>query len=126
MKKNPGKILLAQGVSFDMDCMTTGVNNNVLVVGTSGSGKTRSIVEPNLLQANGSYVVSDPKGNLYRKYKGYLEECGYVVKKLDFTHPESSAHYNFFHYIKREQDIVKIAHMLVSDRESNAVRSLDP
>lgn len=126
MKKNPGKILLAQGVSFDMDCMTTGVNNNVLVVGTSGSGKTRSIVEPNLLQANGSYVVSDPKGNLYRKYKGYLEECGYVVKKLDFTHPESSAHYNFFHYIKREQDIVKIAHMLVSDRESNTVRSLDP
>lgn len=126
MKKNPGKLILAQGVSFDMDCLMTGVNNNVLVVGSSGSGKTRSIVEPNLLQANGSYVVSDPKGNLYQKYKSYLERQGYVVKKLDFIRPEGSAHYNFFHYIKREQDIVKIAHTFICDREPNSVRNLDP
>ncbi|MDE6700046.1 MAG: type IV secretory system conjugative DNA transfer family protein, partial [Acetatifactor sp.] len=83
MMRNMGKLVLAEGVSFDMDCLTTGLNNNVLVVGTSGSGKTRSIVEPNLLQANGSYVVSDPKGNLYQKYKRYIEEKGYVVRKLD-------------------------------------------
>ena len=126
MKRNTGKLVLAEGVSFDMDCLTTGLNNNVLVVGTSGSGKTRSIVEPNLLQANGSYVVSDPKGNLYQKYKRYLEQKGYIVRKLDFTRPENSAHYNFFHYIRREQDIVKIAHMFISDREPGSVRNLDP
>ncbi|MCM1327716.1 MAG: type IV secretory system conjugative DNA transfer family protein [Bacteroidales bacterium] len=111
--RNKGKLVLAEGVSYNMDCYETKLNNNVLVVGTSGAGKTRSIVTPNLLSANGSYVVSDPKGNLYQKYRNYLQKEGYVVKLLDFTHPEKSAHYNPFHYIRCEQDIVKIAHMLI-------------
>lgn len=108
-----GKLILAEGVSYSMDCYETRLNNNVMVVGTSGAGKTRSIVTPNLLSANGSYVVSDPKGNLYKKYKDYLEKKGYVVKLLDFTHPENSSHYNPYNYIRTEQDIVKIAHMIV-------------
>jgi type IV secretion system protein VirD4 len=82
-----------------------------------GAGKTRSIVIPNLLQAAGSYVVSDPKGNLYKKYKGYLEQNGYVVKKLDFTDPEHSANYNFFQYIHSTKDIVKVAHMLIYQKK---------
>ena len=60
-------LILAQDQYYSLDCFNTKLNNNVLVVGTSGAGKTRSIVEPNLLQATGSYVVSDPKGNLYGK-----------------------------------------------------------
>lgn len=111
------KMILAQDQYYSLDCYETQLNNNVLVVGTSGSGKTRSIVTPNLLQATGSYIVSDPKGNLYRKHKKYLEAQGYVVKKLDFTDPENSAHYNFFEYIRSTQDIVKIAHMLIYLRE---------
>ena len=110
-------LILGQDQYYSMDCYKTKLNNNVLVVGTSGAGKTRSIVTPNLLQASGSYVVSDPKGNLYRKYKAYLEKQGYVVKKLDFTDPEASAHYNFFNYIRNTQDIVKIAHMLIYQRK---------
>lgn len=110
-------MILGQDRYYSMDCYETKVNNNVLVVGTSGAGKTRSIVTPNLLQASGSYVLSDPKGNLYRKYKRYLEEQGYVVKKLDFTDPENSAHYNFFRYINCTQDIAKIAHMLIYQRK---------
>lgn len=125
-EKNKGKMVLAEGVSFSMDCYKTQLNNNVLVVGASGSGKTRSIVTPNLLLANGSYVVSDPKGNLYNKYKHYLERRGYNVKLLDFTHPERSVHYNCLHYIKSEQDVVKIAHMLVYDSNSKKARTLDP
>ncbi|MCM1186085.1 MAG: type IV secretory system conjugative DNA transfer family protein [Lachnospira sp.] len=126
-EKNKGKIVLAEGVSYSMDCYQTQLNNNVLVVGASGSGKTRSIVTPNLLLANGSYVVSDPKGNLYGKYKDYLKKKGYVVKLLDFTHPGNSCHYNFFDYIRCEQDIVKIAHMIIYDAESQgADRRLDP
>ena len=110
-------MILGQDRYYSLDSYETKVNNNVLVVGTSGAGKTRSIVTPNLLQAIGSYVVSDPKGNLYKKYKRYLREQGYVVKKLDFTDPKHSAHYNFFRYINSTQDIVKIAHMLIYQRK---------
>lgn len=107
------EMIIAQNVSYSLNCYETQLNNNVLVVGTSGSGKTRSIVTPNLLQATGSYVVSDPKGNLYEQYGPYLRKQGYDVKKLDFTDPNNSEHYNFFNYIRKIQDINKIAHMMV-------------
>jgi len=106
-------LILAQDQYYSLDCFNTKLNNNVLVVGTSGAGKTRSLVEPNLLQATGSYVISDPKGNLYGKYRKYLEKKGYRVLILDFTDPENSAHYNFFRYIHNTQDIVKVAHMMI-------------
>lgn len=111
MGKN--EMIIAEGVSYSLNCYETKLNNNVLVVGTSGAGKTRSIVTPNLLQATGSYIVSDPKGNLYEKYGPYLKNQGYEVKKLDFTDPENSAHYNFFKYIRKMQDINKISHMII-------------
>ncbi len=111
MGKN--QMIIAKNVVYSLDSHKTKLNNNVLVVGASGAGKTRSIVIPNLLQATGSYIVSDPKGNLYKQYGPYLRKCGYVVKKLDFTDPKKSVNYNFFHYIRSTQDIVKVAHMLV-------------
>lgn len=108
-----GKMILAENQEYSLDCYETQLNNNVLVVGTTGAGKTRSIVTPNLLEATGSYIVSDPKGNLYNKYRDYLREKGYVVKKLDFTNPADSDKYNFFNYINSTQDIVSTAHMLI-------------
>lgn len=117
----PNDMIIAENQYYSMDCYETQLNNNVLVVGTSGSGKTRSIVSPNILQAYGSYIISDPKGNLYNKYRRYLERQGYVVKRLDFIRPERSSHYNFFEYIHSEKDILKIAHMLVySSTEQNS------
>lgn len=110
---NKNTMILAENEFYSLDCYETQLNNNVLVVGTSGAGKTRSIVTPNILQATGSYIVSDPKGSLYKKYKSHLEKQGYKVKKLDFTEPAESSHYNFFKYIRSTQDIVKVAHMLV-------------
>lgn len=59
-------MILANDQYYSLDCHKTQLNNNVLVVGCSGAGKTRSIVTPNLLQATGSYVVSDPKGSARR------------------------------------------------------------
>ena len=108
-----GQMPLAENVAYSLDSHKTGLNNNVLVVGASGAGKTRGIVIPNLLEATGSYIVSDPKGNLYERYGEYLRSQGYEVRKLDFTDPAHSAHYNFFNYIRCTQDIVKIAHMLI-------------
>ena len=119
---NNGKLILAQDQYYSLDCYETQLNNNVLVVGTSGAGKTRSIVSPNLLQATGSYIVTDPKGNLYNKYGDYLREQGYDVKKLDFTNPMDSAHYNPFRYIKDQQDIIKIAHALLNQRDMSNFR----
>ncbi len=111
-------LILGKDHFYSLDCYKTKLNNNVLVVGTSGAGKTRSIVTPNLLQATGSYIVSDPKGNLYDRYGDYLKSKGYVVKKLDFTDLQGSAHYNFFNYINSVQDIVKVAHMLIYQRKN--------
>ena len=123
MKNN--EMIIAQDVAYSLDCHETQLNNNVLVVGTSGSGKTRSIVIPNILQATGSYIISDPKGNLYEQYGNYLKEQGYKVKKLDFTDPENSEHYNFFNYIRKLQDINKIAHMIVYSSGQNGFKA-DP
>lgn len=105
-------MIIAKGQYYSMDCYETQLNNNVLVVGSSGAGKTRSIVEPNILQACGSYIISDPKGVLYPKYKDYLRERGYDVKVVDFIHPEQSSHYNFFKYIRNTKDVIKMANIL--------------
>ncbi len=123
MEKNV--MILGDGQIYSLNTHKTQLNNNVLVVGASGSGKTRSIVTPNLLQASGSYVVSDPKGNLYRQYGPYLKKKGYEVKKLDFTDPLHSVHYNFFHYIKSPVDIVKVSNMLQQHEQNDHYRA-DP
>ena len=112
------KMILGKDRFYSLNPFETHLNNNVLVVGASGAGKTRSVVIPNLLEAAGSYIISDPKGNLYKKYGKYMEMEGYEVKKLDFTDPENSAHYNFFNYIHSTQDIVKVAHMFIYQRKN--------
>ena len=119
-------VILAQDQYYSMDCKKTQINNNVLVVGTAGSGKTRSIVSPNILQANGSYVISDPKGLLHKKYGRYLQQKGYQVKVVDFIHPDNSTCYNFFHYIRSTKDIIKVAHMLMACNTSDRYYGKDP
>ncbi len=117
-------LILAQDQYYSLNNFETRLNSNVLIVGTSGAGKTRSIVEPNILQAVGSYIISDPKGNLYARYKEYLENLSYRVIKLEFTDPRNSEHYNFFHYIRDTQDILKVAHMLVYPEKTD--KTIDP
>lgn len=107
-------VILAQDQYYSTNCKETLINNNVLVVGTAGCGKTRSIVSPNILQASGSYVISDPKGLLHKKYSRYLSKQGYEVKVVDFIHPETSDGYNFFRYIRFTKDIIKVSHMLMA------------
>lgn len=110
---NNDVMILAENKYYSLDCFKTKLNNNVIAVGTSGAGKTRSLVEPNILQAVGSYIISDPKGNLYEKYKSYLSKKGYRVIKLDFTNPKNSEKYNFFKYIHSPLDILKISNILI-------------
>lgn len=110
-----GLLHIAKGVSFSLDDMSTRLNNNVLAVGGSGTGKTYTIVTPNIYEAKGSYIISDPKGNLSKKFGSYLRKKGYAIQTVDFTHPECSAHYNPMSNIRSTQDILKMASVIVGD-----------
>ena len=105
-------MILGENQYYSKDCIKTQLNNNVVVVGTSGAGKTRSVVRPNLMQASGSYVVSDPKGNLAKTMGPYLESKGYKVVTIDFIHPDKSLKYNPIGYCHNTTDIRKLAHTL--------------
>lgn len=113
-----GSMHIAEGCAYSLNDRETKLNNNVLVVGGSGCGKTRNIVIPNILQAVGSYVVSDPKGDLYKRFGGYLRGKGYDVKTINFAHPELSCGYNPLQYIRTTQDILKFSSLLINDRRS--------
>ena len=118
------KRILAQNTFASNDTWTTGLNNNDLLVGPSGAGKTRGYVIPNLLHAGESLIVADTKGNLRRLYGKYLERQGYTVMHLDFTDVAKTPWgYNPLTYIRplrdaeanregdfyREQDVKKVA-----------------
>ena len=106
-------LILPNGEMVSMNTHETRINNNVLVFGGSGSGKTRGVVTPNLLSANGSYIISDPKGSLYRQWYHYLKNMGYRIVHLDFIHPDKSFQYNPLCYIQNSNDVQKLAHQIV-------------
>lgn len=112
-----GEFIFAKGVSRSLNDQITRLNNNVLIVGASGCGKSTSFVEPNLMTAKGSYVISDPKGILYRKYAQYLKSKGYDVLKIDFQNPENSMHWNPLTAVNSTQDIMRIANAVVTDEK---------
>lgn len=83
-------------------------NNNTIVIGSPGTGKSTGIVIPNLLTASASYVVLDVKGELLDGYGNYLKEKGYRIKALNLKIMERSNQYNPFSYIRTEEDIIKL------------------
>ncbi len=108
-----GSMILPNGEYYSLDDQTTRLNNNVLVVGTTGSAKTRTVITPNLLECVGSYVITDPKGNLYRQWGKHMESNGYRVVRLSFIHPEKSAHYNPMKYVHTTQQIQQMSYALL-------------
>lgn len=113
-----GKLIIAKDCTYSLNDYETKLNNNVLVVGGSGTGKTRTIVTPNIHEAVGSYIISDPKGNLHKKYGAFLRKKGYKIKVMDFTHPERSAHYNPMFHLKTSQDILRMTSLIVDEQKS--------
>ena len=93
-------------------------NVNVLVVGGSGSGKSASYSIPNAHQMLGSYVFTDPKGELYDRTAGYLKEHGYKIKVLNLVHPQFSDGYNPLLHISSEIDVDVIANTIVKGQKS--------
>ncbi|MCD7920581.1 MAG: type IV secretory system conjugative DNA transfer family protein [Clostridiales bacterium] len=90
-------------------------NKNVLVVGGSGSGKTRFFVLPNLLQCHSSYVVTDPKSSLLGQCGHVLEKQGYQIRFLNTINFHKSMHYNPFAYVHSEKDILKLVTTLMAN-----------
>ena len=90
-------------------------NKNVLVVGGSGSGKTRFWLKPNLLQCHSSYVVTDPKGSIVIECGKLLQRNGYRIKILNTINFKKSLHYNPFAYIHSEKDILKLVTTLIAN-----------
>lgn len=119
------ELLIAKNCRYSLNDMKTRLNNNVLIVGGSGTGKTSTVVLPNLKQAVGSYIISDPKGSLYKKYGEYFHNEGYEVYNVDFTHPERSSHYNPLRAIHTTQDILKMATVIVNESASYGTKA-DP
>ena len=90
-------------------------NKNVLIVGGSGSGKTRFWLKPNLMQCHSSYVVTDPKGSIVVECGKLLQRRGYKIKILNTINFKKSMHYNPFAYIKSEKDILKLVTTLIAN-----------
>ena len=113
-----GELLLTSERTESMDSWATGLNNNVLVLGCSGAGKTRNFLKPNLLQCHGSYVVLDSKGRLFYEMVPHLSDHGYAVDRLDFTTMEGTIGYDPLHHVRWRrgrplaQDIIGIASAL--------------
>ena len=119
--------LLAKGRAFSTDSWKTGMNNNVLIVGPTGAGKTRNYVIPNILHSEESMIITDTKGALYERLKPQLEAKGYRVLNLNFMHMEDSCGYNPLDYIRRDpvyntprdEDIMSVVTTLGQQVEDN-------
>ena len=98
-------------------------NKNVLVVGGSGSGKTRFYVKPNLMQMHSSYIVTDPKGTVLIECGKMLQRAGYKIKVLNTINFKKSMHYNPFAYIHNETDILKLVNTLIENTKGDGEKS---
>ena len=94
-------------------------NKNVLIVGGSGSGKTRFFIKPNLMQLHSSYVVTDPKGTLLIETGRLMERSGYKIKVFNTINFKKSMHYNPFAYIHSEKDILKLVTTLIANTKGD-------
>ena len=118
--------LLTQHVRIGLDGREHRRNLNVMVVGGSGSGKTRFYAKPNVMQANTSFVILDPKGEILRDTGYLLEAQGYVVRVLDLINLELSHCYNPFEYIKSDKDIPILVTNFFKNTTPKGTQTNDP
>lgn len=118
--------ILTQNVSIGYDAHAHRRNLNTLVIGGSGAGKTRFYAKPNLMQANTSFVVLDPKGELVVSTGQLLASLGYEVRVLDLINMEKSHCYNPFRYLNSENDVQRLVTNLFKSTTPKRSNSSDP
>lgn len=104
----------------------TETNNNVLVIGGPGTGKTRYFVKPNLMQLNANYFITDPKGTLIHDMGWVLEAAGYEIRTFDTIDFDRSLHFNPIEYIKGEADTLRFVECLIRNTTGDDQHSGDP
>lgn len=118
--------ILTQQVRIGLDGRKHRRNLNVLVVGGSGSGKTRFYAKPNVMQAQTSFVVLDPKGEILRDTGHLLKSKGYDIKVLDLINPHRSHGYNPFAYLQDDKDVLKLVTNLIRNTTPKGSNTNDP
>ena len=98
-------------------------NKNILVIGGSGSGKTRFFVKPSLMQMHSSYVVTDPKGTVLIECGKLLQRGGYRIKVLNTINFKKSMKYNPFAYLRSEKDILKLVNTIIANTKGDGEKS---
>lgn len=121
--------ILSRNIQMTLDTRHTDLNNNILVIGGSGAGKTYRFVKPQLLQMSSSFIITDPKGELYRDTSGFLKKNGYDIKVLNLLNEDEmlkSSHFNPFSYIQSEVDVLKLITNLISNTTPKGSTTNDP
>ena len=118
--------LLTRNVRLGLDTHKHRRSLNVLVIGGSGAGKSRSYVKPNILEANTNYVITDPKMEVLTATGGYLKSQGYDIRVLNLVNLEQSDGYNPFHYLRDEKDALRLVNNLIQATTPKGSHSNDP
>ena len=124
--RNGKNVILTKHVSIGLDGYKHQRNLNILVVGGSGSGKTRFFCKPGIMSVNCSYLIVDPKGEMLRSTGYLLKDEGYDIKVFDLIHPRQSDGYNPFTYIRDDPDVLKLMDNLVKNTTPPKGASNDP
>lgn len=126
-KKTINNKILSEHLRISFNTKMTGLNNNMLIIGGSGSGKSFRMVKPNAYQCGTqSYIFCDPKGELLRDTGNYLEAHGYRIVVLNLVDMEASDGYNPFEYIRKDEDIVKLINNLIANTTPKDASKGDP
>ena len=119
-------ILLTQNFRISLDTHKHRRCLNILVVGGSGTGKSRGFALPNIMQCCCSMVITDPKAELLRKTGGLLEKKGYEVRVFDLINPDTSFCYNPFEYVHDDKDVLRLISNLIQNTTPKGSQSSDP
>ena len=114
-----GNMIISQHVRLNMNIRQTRLNDNVLIDGTTGSGKTYGFVKPNIMQFNTSYIVTDPSGELLRETGQALLNHGYTVKVLNLAEMMHSGRYNPFRYIRNDEGVLTLVKCMMSNTDDS-------
>ena len=119
-------VILTKHLRMSLDGRKHRRNLLQIVVGGSGSGKTRYVVKPNIMLANASFIVTDPKGEIVRAVAPLLLQKGYVVKVFDLIDPAHSDSYNPFRYIRKDSDVFRLISNLIQNTTPKNSSQNDP
>lgn len=120
---------ISQNIWMTIDTKVTDLNNNIFLIGGSGAGKSYRFAKPNLLQMVGSYIVTDPKGEMLRDTAGVMKKYGYKVKAINLLNGKEmrkSIHYNPFRYLKEDTDVITLIKQMMDNTTPKGASASDP